>query len=214
MKKARKALLTLCAALLLVSMTVGATVAYLTANTAVVTNTFTVGNIQIGLDEAKCDLNGKVIADAGRVTQNQYKLFPGHTYTKDPIVYVKAGSEACWVFVKVENGISGIESTDQGYVNIANQIANNDWQQLTIDDAPVAGVYFYKNIVDASEEDADIQKPVFQNFKLKGDLDYNALTANANKQITIDAYAVQADGFTSAAAAWAAAVDASQGADW
>lgn len=214
MKKARKALLTLCAALLLVTMTVGVTVAYLTAQTEVVTNTFTVGNIQIDLDEADCDLNGVPVAAGTRGNGNEYKLFPGHEYTKDPIVYVLPESEACWVFVKVVNQISDIESTDEGYVNIATQIENNGWDQLVIEGVPVEGVYFYEEIVDATEATANIELPVFGSFKLKGNLTHDDLTANEDDEITIDAYAVQADGFASAAAAWDAAVDAAQGADW
>lgn len=58
MKTRTKALLlTLCAALL-VCATVLATMAFLTAKDAV-TNTFTVGNVAITLDEAKVDVYGE-----------------------------------------------------------------------------------------------------------------------------------------------------------
>ena len=50
-KKLRRILLTVCSAALLVCVTVGATVAYLTS-TETVTNTFTVGKVDITLDEA------------------------------------------------------------------------------------------------------------------------------------------------------------------
>ena len=49
--KLRRILLTVCSAALLVCVTVGATVAYLTS-TETVTNTFTVGKVDITLDEA------------------------------------------------------------------------------------------------------------------------------------------------------------------
>ena len=48
--KLRRILLTLACAVLLVSLSVGATLAYLTSVTAEVQNTFTVGKVQITLD--------------------------------------------------------------------------------------------------------------------------------------------------------------------
>ena len=95
-----KPLLTLCCALLLVAAGVFGTLAYLTG-TDTVNNTFTVGNVKITLDEAKVTTDGTPVEGADRVKANEYHLLPGHTYTKDPTVTVKANSEACWLFVKV-----------------------------------------------------------------------------------------------------------------
>ena len=100
-----KPLLTLCCALLLVAAGVFGTLAYLTG-TDTVNNTFTVGNVKITLDEAKVTTDGTPVEGADRVKANEYHLLPGHTYTKDPTVTVKANSEACWLFVQVT------ESTD------------------------------------------------------------------------------------------------------
>ena len=105
MKKTRKILLMAACAVLLVCISVGATVAYLT-DTKSVTNTFTVGSVAITLDEAKTDINGVADNTVPRVVANKYKLMPGHEYVKDPTVHVTAGSEDCYIFVKVENGIS------------------------------------------------------------------------------------------------------------
>ena len=78
MKKTRKILLMAACAVLLVCISVGATVAYLTSTDSV-TNTFTVGNIQIKLDEAKTDVNGVVDTTVtSRVQANEYKLMPGY----------------------------------------------------------------------------------------------------------------------------------------
>lgn len=77
----------LLALVLVVGGVIGGTLAWLTDKTDPVTNTFTVGNIDIDLTESKnLDL----------------KMVPGNTITKDPKVTVKANSEACWLFVKVE----------------------------------------------------------------------------------------------------------------
>ncbi len=97
--KSKALLLTLCAVLLVAASVMG-TMAYLTS-TDTVENTFTVGNVKITLDEAKVNTDGIPAAPAERVKANEYKLLPGHTYTKDPTVTVKAGSESSYVRMKV-----------------------------------------------------------------------------------------------------------------
>lgn len=97
--KSKALLLTLCAVLLVAASVLG-TMAYLTS-TDTVTNTFTVGKVEIKLDEAKVTADGIPVESAARVTENSYKLMPGNTYTKDPTVTVKAGSEESYVRMKV-----------------------------------------------------------------------------------------------------------------
>ena len=97
--KSKALLLTLCAVLLVAASVMG-TMAYLTS-TDTVENTFTVGNVKITLDEAKVNTDGTPAAPAERVKANEYKLLPGHTYTKDPTVTVKAVSESSYVRMKV-----------------------------------------------------------------------------------------------------------------
>lgn len=92
--KSKALLLTLCAVLLVAASVLG-TMAYLTS-TDTVTNTFTVGKVEIKLDETDVtDPNGP------RVKANSYKLMPGTTYTKDPTVTVLKGSEESYVRMKV-----------------------------------------------------------------------------------------------------------------
>ena len=97
--KSKALLLTLCAVLLVAASVLG-TMAYLTS-TAKVENTFTIGKVEIKLDEAKVNADGIPVEGADRVTANSYKLMPGNTYTKDPTVTVKAGSEDSYVRMKV-----------------------------------------------------------------------------------------------------------------
>lgn len=92
--KSKALLLTLCAVLLVAASVLG-TMAYLTSS-AEVKNTFTVGKVEIKLDET--DVTNPT---GPRVTANSYKLIPGTTYTKDPTVTVKAGSEESYVRMKV-----------------------------------------------------------------------------------------------------------------
>lgn len=196
--KARKILVSLAALALVAAISIGGTIAYLTSAEKV-TNTFTVGHVQITLDEKKVDVDGKEIANSNRVHGNQYKLMPGHEYTKDPTVHFAAGSEASYIFVKVENGISAIEAAtvEGGYQRIADQIMANDWAVLTGE----TGVYFKK--VNANNNTTAIDYPVFAKFKLADNADTTNETANyAAKNITVTAYAIQADGFDTPAAAW------------
>lgn len=186
-------------ALLLVCVSVGATVAYLTAQDTV-TNTFTVGKVAITLDEAKVNADGTAVTPAERVKENSYKLLPGHTYTKDPTVHVAAGSEDCWVFVKLENGIDKYEAatTEDGYKTISDQITANGWTALD----GVTGVY-YKNY---TSNIADVDMVVFNQFKTADNAEsVEGWQSAANAKVTVTAYAVQADGFDTANAAWDAA---------
>lgn len=190
MKKTRKILLMAACAVLLVCISVGATVAYLTSTDSV-TNTFTVGKVAITLDEAKVTEYGVAVEDADRVKENIYKLIPGHSYKKDPTVHFAADSEASYLFVKVEDGIASIEAA----TTIADQITAKGWTALT----GVDGVY-YKS-VGANTTSAAIDYVVFENFTLT---DTANVSAYENATIKVTAYAVQADGFADAKAAWEA----------
>ena len=102
--KTKALLMSLCAVLLVAASVLG-TMAYLT-DSKDVKNTFTVGNVSIKLDEAKVDENGTQVVDkdgnpVARVTENEYKLLPGHTYVKDPTVTVLTPSVESYVRMKV-----------------------------------------------------------------------------------------------------------------
>lgn len=188
--KSKALLLTLCAVLLVTASVLG-TIAYLTS-TDTVENTFTVGSVEISMDEAAVNPDGTVIANADRVQENSYHPLPGHPYTKDPIIHVGSDSEDCWIFVKVENGISDIEAG----TTIANQLTTNGWTAVS----GTTDIFAYQDIV---SKDTDI--PVVGSFTISGDVDADDLAEYEDAEIIVTAYAVQADGFTTAEAAWTAA---------
>ena len=200
MRKTRKPLITAMCALVL-ALGVNATYAWLTDTTDTVTNTFTVGKVEIALDESATDAYGVVDQDAARKDGSQdkegnsYKLIPGHTYVKDPTVHVLADSEKCWLFVKVVNGISGIEDADG---KIASQItATNGWEELE----GVSGVYY--KIAEANDSDAAVDYPVFGTFTIDESVTANGLQAvTSDTFVTVKAFAVQYEGSADAAAAW------------
>lgn len=85
--KGKRGLLVLLCVAAIVASTIFGTLAYLTDSDAN-TNTFTVGNIRIKLDEAAVNPDGSLVTnDENRVQSNQYHLLPGHTYIKDPHGY-------------------------------------------------------------------------------------------------------------------------------
>ena len=177
-------------AVVLVAGSIAGTIAYLTSQ-ATVTNTFTIGSIQITLNEAVVDLYGNAPDIDDRTTENRYKLIPGHTYTKDPIVTVKANSEDCYLFVKVVNGISGIEVATENGDTITEQLTAKGWINLTGD------IWYYNTKVTLSNADQKI--PVFESFTLKNDANVTgyATADNENSKIVVTAYAIQSNGFTS-----------------
>ena len=184
----KKFLIVLVALVLSVTCTIGVTLAWLVSTPDPVTNTFTVGNIEITLDEAKVTAYGVKDGDS-RVKANAYKLVPGQTYDKDPTVHVAANNEKCYVFVKVENGIVNFEA---GTNTIANQIVTNGWTALD----GHAGVYY--KVVEANVTGNDAELVVFSEFVIADSVDKTALAGvNANTVVKVTAYAIQYASFES-----------------
>ena len=185
MKETSKALLLSLCAVLLVTASVLGTMAYLTSQDQVV-NTFTVGNVAITLDEK--DVDNSTPGENDRDKANAYKLMPGHNYEKDPIVHVDANSEDCYLFVKVVNEIANIEAEK----TVAQQMTEKGW--VAVDAAN--GIYVYTT---DKTNPAVVTKgsniTVFENFTIAGNVDNTTLATYADKTITVNAYAIQADGF-------------------
>ena len=198
MKKSMKIVLGVVAIMLVIAVSVAGTVAYLTSKTAAVRNTFTLGNVTITLDEHEIKDAYAAELTTNTVQTNEYKLLPGHTYLKDPTVHVDDSSEDCWLFVKVTNGIAAIEVAAADGDTIAEQMAELGWTLV----AGTTDVYAYNEKVSAG---ADVV--VFNSFTIAGNADISnyATASNDAAVINIIAYAVQADGFATSAAAWAAA---------
>jgi len=129
MRRVKKMFLTIACAGALVVGSVAATMAYLTSEDSAV-NTFTVGDVQIKLDEAAVNDAGQRLNSEGdvwsegeeladRVKGNAYHLLPGLEYYKDPTVTVLEGSEESYVrmLVKVSN-IAALENAfGDSYMN-------------------------------------------------------------------------------------------------
>ena len=217
--KSKALLLTLCAVLLVTASVLG-TMAFLTS-TASVENTFTVGSVKITLDEAKVTPDGKPVEGAARVAENSYKLMPGHTYTKDPTIHVDAASEDCFIRAKVTltNAKEWIaiatEYADNKVENIIKGTDDNIWwvSQPAVDTAnnTVTYTFVYKNESHTDELGKRIWTStdskdlvLFNEIAIPGGLTNDELAAVGSSKITVVAEAIQADGFETEAAAWAA----------
>lgn len=175
----KRSLALLLALVLAIGVAAGGTIAWLVATTESVVNTFTYGDINITLAET---------------TGDSYKIIPGVNITKDPKVTVKAGSEACWLFVKVE------EAGDFVNGKVSYAIADG-WTELT----DGSGIYYREVGAVTADTSFDVLKDnvvTVSDELTKGDIQALA-EADKTPTLTFTAYAVQKDGIADAAAAWA-----------
>lgn len=180
-----RAFIALLALVLVIGCVAGGTVAWLVAETKPAVNTFTYGNIDIALTET---------------TGTSYKIIPGTDIPKDPKVTVKGGSEACWLFVKVEKvGDIGTSTTDPVRYAI-----DTGWAQLKDKDGKdVSGVYY--RLVDAVDNDTAFNVLKDNKIIVSGELTKETINGYAVQQpkLTFTAYAVQKENIPTAADAWA-----------
>lgn len=214
MTKTKKSILVVACAIMLVVMSVMGTMAYLT-DTKTVTNTFTVGNVQIELDEAIVDENGNATNDRTEEGEgNEYHLLPGHTYVKDPTVTVKAGSEESYVRMLVTitdftdvKAVFGDDFLPQYFVDGWD---NGKWvttNTVTVDVENNTATYEFRYYTTVNTVDGGDQalEPLFTHIKVPGEVTNNDLAKLEDMDIIVVAHAIQAYGFNgNADAAWAA----------
>ena len=206
----KKKLMTVLALVLVIAMSVAGTYAYLTS-TDTVKNTFTVGNVQIKLDEAKANPDGSLVQGADRVKANSYKLLPGHKYNKDPMVTVLKGSESSYVKMTVTFSkaaeLDAIFAPNGGadMTSIFNGYDKNNWKLKNVTKDTNANTrtyeFWYKAPVAAPNADVALDA-LFDSITVPGTIDNDQLATIKGMTITVNAYAIQADGFNDAADAW------------
>ncbi len=186
MKKKTAALLLVLA--LLIGCVAGGTIAWLMDTTTPVVNTFTVGNIDIDLTEAtKTNVTGG--------TEYSFKMVPGDTINKDPKVTVKANSEKCYLFVKLEKA--------KKFDSFLTYEMADGWTALTGND----GVYY--RTVDLSTTDQEFYVLKNNQVQVKSDVTktmMDGLSTAGNLTLTVTAYAHQyanGSGTFDATTAWA-----------
>ena len=202
---------------LLAACLVGGTVAWLMTKTKPVVNTFTYGDINVELEESDM-----VLGDDEENYENEFKMVPGSDLEKDPTVVVKVGSEAAWLFVKVEEAGGDVTVGEKTYTFddfLTYEIAEG-WQQLLDEnDQPIEGIYYRETepVLDEGDEAEDLKLPILKDNKVTVSaevtkemlnaldaVDENAGTEAESKYptLTFTAYAVQKDNIPSAIEAW------------
>lgn len=212
MKTRNKIMLLALCMVALIAVSVLGTMAYLTS-TKTVTNTFTVGKVAIKLDETNVNPDGSAVTGeaGGRKEEgNAYKLLPGHTYTKDPMVTVIKGSEKSYIKMTVEidksSELDAIFSPDGAKlmeIFIGYDATNWEYKGNTVKNNTRTYEFWYKEAVDASTATENVKlDPLFDSIKVPDNIDGDQLATINGMNIKVNAYAIQADGFTDAADAW------------
>ena len=176
MKNAKKVIVLVLCAILLMAVSVMGTLAYLTS-TAKVENTFTAGNVTIQLKErAMNPATGALEANAGLVESGiqNIKVVPGRTIEKQPVVIVSEGSEDCWLFVKVEGDV----------LDAGTFAPNAAWEAVPNEPG------WYRMKAKASVDPEGYQ--VFESFTFNN-LSNDEVAALKDKTIVVTAYAVQSE---------------------
>ena len=215
MKTGSKILLGVSGAVLLVAGSVAGTLAFLTDDDTV-TNTFTIGKVDISLTETAVKPDGTPDEGAERVKENEYRLVPGVTYTKDPILAIEPDSESAYIrmIVRVQNW-SAAEAAFGSLEEIVNLDTAN-WTAVELGEDGQDGntkiyEYRYKESPIANATNEAIELPaLFTELTVPGDLTSTELGAlytgdeKTDFRITVEGHAIQSTGFASADAAWTA----------
>lgn len=177
-----RAFIALLALVLVIGCVAGGTVAWLVAKTDPVVNTFTYGDINITLAET---------------TGNDYKIIPGTNIEKDPKVTVTAGSEDCWLFVKVVEEYWPTATLEDGTRKVSYAIADG-WTKVE----GQTNVYYRE----VKATDTAREFPVLSGniVTVSDQLTKGDIKATQPK-LTFTAYAVQKEGIADAETAWAKA---------
>lgn len=204
----------LVALVLIVSCAAGGTFAWLMTKTETITNVFTVGDIELKLQEHVLDPNtGEATGELTDVGQNNIPVLPGRKIEKDPFVTVVKGSEPC--YVRVFMIVNWTEEADA----VFRVKAYEDW--LTMSTGWTAGEYRfdgsygtngqyvgtdivelrYNGIVDAT--DANVVLPIMESITFGSNLSLSDVAALEGCSLSFVAQAVQAETFGSASDAFA-----------
>ena len=195
-----KTLVALLSLVLLLGCSLSGTLAWLADKTDPVTNTFTVGDVNIELDET---------------TGTEYKIVPGVNIAKDPKVTVKADSEACWLFVKVDEANWPEFKESDGTTRKVKYAIADGWDALEGE----TGVYYRQVGASDSAQKFYVLAGEGEGVYANGMVTVSSTLTKSEVQgigtgenaptLTFTAYAVQQEGVDTPQEAWDIAKDAS-----
>ena len=174
----KKGLALVLALTLLVISAVAGTLAWLTAKSDTVVNTFTTSDITVKLAES---------------TGTSYKMIPGYDIEKDPKAWVVKGSEDCYLFVKLDWANNTYTSGEATKSYLTWDIADG-WTLV-----PEQNNVYYRIVAStqmSNDNGANNAFPVLAGNKVtvSGEItkaQMNAFTAANLPKLTITAYASQ-----------------------
>lgn len=182
-RRTRNVLLIVSMMLVVAMASVGGTLAWLTASTTTITNTFTPSDIGITLAET---------------SNNEFKLVPGVEYKKDPVVAIDTTKTDVdvYLFVKFEE----INNPSASLTYTSTLTAANGWTQGDGISIPVDVWYRVVQVSDTTKEWhlLDSDKVTVKDTLTKE----NMPTSTAQPQLKYTAYAIQKDGMASVSDAW------------
>lgn len=205
MKKRTLAMIIAVSAVILVVATVVGTLAYM-LDQEEVTNTFTVGNVSIDLNETDVDSDGDT-------KHNAYHLIPGAVYLEDPTVTVKATSESSFIrMILVVHNYSAVQAIIDNDVHGLTDYADllDGWNEevwlyegYAVDETAntISFEFRYHTTADGFDEEnnaADEVLPaLFDTLILPGTLDGNDLQTlvAGDFKMVVEAHAIQSLGF-------------------
>lgn len=236
----------LCAVLVVTSAALG-TIAYLTDRQGVV-NEFTVGNVQIEVDESDVYEEGDEIPEGSEVGDpipnpdydpddpandeenertdegNTYPMVPAAEYVKDPTMTVKAKSQESYVRMVVTlNKATALKEifadlqakypADFASGFLPQEHTGDTWNsekwpcismaEDTENDTFVLEFRYPEPVTPAQDEDLKLE-PLFEKIVIPGQLNNDHLAKLEGFTIDVQGHAIQALGFDTADAAWAA----------
>ena len=170
----KKGLALVLALTLLVVGVVAGTLAWLTAKSDTVVNTFTTSDIEVKLEETK----GTTVTGG-----KEFKMIPGYTISKDPKATVLAGSEECFLFVKLDKSAN--------FDTYLEYVIADGWTKLE----GVTDTVYYR-VVDGTTNQIGTPYSVLKDDQVtvKGEVTkamMDGLTTETLPKLTVTAYASQ-----------------------
>ena len=175
---------------MVVGCAVDGTVAWLVSESESSVSTFTLGDINIKLTEAESE-------------SQSLKIIPGVAIRRSLKVTVDPSSEACWLFVKVEETNWSHFPDANGTAKVSYSVdVQNGW--IALNGHP--GVYYRE--VSAEDAKTGVEYDVNGVVAVSKELtkaEVNSIASGTQPQLSFTAYAVQRYSFEDAAKAWEAA---------
>lgn len=193
MRLTRKTIVLAIALLAIITTSVFGTIAYLT-DTAEVTNTFTIGKVDITVDETVVDKDGVPVKDGNPVVDekgnpkldddgnplvadrteegNTYPMIPGESYVKDPTMTVKKDSQPAYYRMMVT--LNCVDALTKSFKpdtfdlsDFVNGLDTDHWKAIdpVIDGDTITYEFRYTKEVAASETDVKLE-PLFTKVKI------------------------------------------------